>query len=180
MRLTFCFSRNWSPYPTIFALRSRPCCPGGVFLFSTAQEGLKQRSPFRNNFIPSLRQSLHTGPEYLANVQSPKNNHTRLRFGGRQPLCGIGVTSRIARTSMPAVCSARIAESRPEPGPFTLTSSDRMPASRARLAAVTAACCAAKGVPFREPLKPSEPALDQHTTLPSRSVIVTVVLLNDA
>jgi len=29
-------------------------------------------------------------------------------------------------------------------------------------------------------LKPSDPALDQQTTFPSRSAIVTVVLLNDA
>src|SRR5262245_31033088 len=70
MRLTFCFSRNCRPYPMIFALRSRPCCPGAKFLFSIPHEGLKQRSPFRNNFIPSLRQSRHTGPMYLANVLS--------------------------------------------------------------------------------------------------------------
>src|SRR5215471_1762123 len=70
MRLTFCFSRNCRPYPTIFALRSRPCCPGAKFLFSIPHDGLKQRSPFRNNFIPSLRQSLQTGPMYLANVFS--------------------------------------------------------------------------------------------------------------
>src|SRR5262249_13672 len=70
MRLTFCFSRNCRPYPMIFALRSRPCCPGAKFLFSIPQDGLKQRSPFRNNFIPSLRQSLQTGPMYLANVFS--------------------------------------------------------------------------------------------------------------
>jgi hypothetical protein len=55
-----------------------------------------------------------------------------------------------------------------------------MPASRARVAAVAAACCAAKGVPLRDPLKPRAPALDQHTTLPSKSVIVTTVLLKDA
>src|SRR5262245_4652871 len=70
MRLTFCFSRSWSPYPMIFALRSRPCCPGAKFRFSIPHDGLKQRSPLRNNFIPSLRQSLQTGPEYLANVVS--------------------------------------------------------------------------------------------------------------
>src|SRR4030095_11723230 len=113
-------------------------------------------------------------------IEHACSSQTRRRFGGRQPLCGIGVTSLIARTSRPAVCRARIAESRPDPGPFTLTSSVRIPASRARLAAVRAACCAANGVPFREPLKPREPALDQHTTLPSISAIVTVVLLNDA
>src|SRR6185295_3032531 len=82
-------------------------------------------------------------------------SHTLRRFGGRHPLCGIGVASRIERISMPAVCSARIAESRPDPGPLTFTSSDRIPTSRARLAAVTAACWAANGVPLRDPLKPS-------------------------
>src|SRR5437868_5890175 len=106
--------------------------------------------------------------------------YTLRRFGGRHPLCGIGVTSRIVRTSRPAVCRARIAESLPEPGPFTFTSSERMPASRARFAAVIAACWAAKGVPLRDPLKPSEPALDQQMTLPSMSAIVTTVLLNEA
>src|ERR1051326_8983065 len=71
MRLTFCFSRNWRPYPTIFALRSRPCCPGAKFRFSMPQEGLKHLSPFRNSFIPSLRHNLHTGPIYLATLNSP-------------------------------------------------------------------------------------------------------------
>src|SRR5215472_6727427 len=129
------------------------------------QEGLKHRSPLRNSFIPSRRQRRQTGPEYLAN--RILLFYTRLLLGGRHPLCGIGVTSRIARISRPATCSARMAESRPEPGPLTLTSSERMPTSRARFAAVIAACCAAKGVPLRDPLKPSEPALDQQTTLPS-------------
>ena len=45
--------------------------------------------------------------------------YTRRRFGGRQPLCGMGVTSVIAVTSRPAVWSERIACSRPAPGPFT-------------------------------------------------------------
>src|SRR5881628_2587988 len=109
-----------------------------------------------------------------------KNRYTRLRFGGRHPLSGIGVTSRIDFTSRPTVCSARIADSRPDPGPFTRTSSDRMPTVLAALPAFSAACVAAKGVPLRDPLKPMPPALDQATTLPSVSVIVTVVLLNDA
>jgi hypothetical protein len=47
---------------------------------------------------------------------------------------------------------------------------------RAALSAVT---WAAKGVDFREPLNPAEPA-DSHTmTFPSASVSVTIVLLND-
>ena len=46
-------------------------------------------------------------------------NYTRLLFGGRQPLCGIGVTSLIRLTSKPAVCNALIAASRPAPGPLT-------------------------------------------------------------
>src|SRR6201994_5109727 len=48
------------------------------------------------------------------------------------------------------------------------------------LAAFIAACCAAKGVPLREPRKPSEPDDFQESTLPCWSVMVTIVLLNDA
>ena len=90
------------------------------------------------------------------------------------------MTSRIDLTSSPTVCSARIADSRPDPGPFTRTSSERMPTPLAALPAFRAAWVAANGVPFRDPLKPMPPALDQATTLPSVSVIVTTVLLNDA
>src|SRR4051812_19821004 len=107
-------------------------------------------------------------------------SYTRRRFGGRQPLCGIGVTSRIDFTSSPTVCSARIADSRPEPGPLTRTSSERMPTPFAALPALSAACVAANGVPLRDPLKPMPPALDQATTLPSVSVMVTTVLLKEA
>src|SRR5450759_3614307 len=91
-----------------------------------------------------------------------------LRFlGGRHPLCGMGVTSLMARTSIPAVLNARTADSRPEAGPETRTSTTRSPLSLALLAAVMAACWAAKGVPLRDPRKPSEPALDQDIVLPS-------------
>ena len=40
-----------------------------------------------------------------------------------------------------------------------------MPCSLAILPAVSAACCAANGVDFLEPLKPKLPALDQDTVL---------------
>ena len=53
--------------------------------------------------------------------------YTLLLFGGRQPLCGTGVTSRMVRTSNPAADSARTADSRPDPGPLTRTSTLRMP-----------------------------------------------------
>ena len=52
------------------------------------------------------------------NSNSPFNQ-TRRRLGGRQPLCGMGVTSRIIVTSRPVACRARMALSRPEPGPLT-------------------------------------------------------------
>src|SRR6476660_9106261 len=96
--------------------------------------------------------------------------YTRRLLGGRHPLCGIGVTSRIDFTSRPTVCSARPADSRPDPGPFPRTSSDRMPTAFAAFPAFRAACVAANGVPFLDPLKPMPPALDQATTLPSVSV----------
>src|SRR5690242_20361685 len=106
-------------------------------------------------------------------------NQTRLRLRGRQPLCGIGVTSRIDVTVKPAACSARNADSRPEPGPATSTSSVRIPCSCAFLETSSAATCAAYGVDLRDPLKPIVPADDQAMVLPCASVMVMVVLLND-
>src|SRR2546429_1513433 len=47
-------------------------------------------------------------------------------------------------------------------------------------AASWAACWGAKAVLLREPLKPTRPALDQPSTLPCMSVIVTCVLLKVA
>src|SRR5206468_3902759 len=107
----------------------------------------------------------------------PLGRYTRRRFLGRQPLCGTGVTSWMPRISSPAAASDRMAVSRPEPGPFTNTSTLVRPCSWARLAACSAASCAANGVDFREPLNPTFPALAHESVLPSRSVIVTMVLL---
>ena len=95
-------------------------------------------------------------------------------------MCGMGVVSLICRTSKPAVASARTADSRPDPGPLTRTSTTLMPDSLARLAAVREACWAANGVPLREPRKPREPELDQAMTFPFLSVNVMMVLLNVA
>src|SRR5688572_21858810 len=92
----------------------------------------------------------------------------------------MGVVSRMVITRMPALAIARIADSRPPPGPFTRTSHWCIPASCAFLAASNAACCAAKGVPLREPRKPRAPADDCAIRFPSRSVIEIIVLLNDA
>src|SRR5262249_32093235 len=102
-----------------------------------------------------LQEQLHRlAATQTTNRTDISRHYTLLRFGGRHPLCGMGVTSRIDFTSRPTVCSARIADSRPEPGPFTRTSSDRMPTVFATLPALSAACVAANGVPLREPLKP--------------------------
>src|SRR6185369_5086390 len=142
-----------------------------------AHFSVKQRSPLRNSFMPSRRQRRQTGPVYLATISL---RYTRRRLGGRHPLCGIGVTSRMDLISTPAACRARMADSRPLPGPFTRMSRERRPESLAAVAAADAACWAANGVPLRDPLKPRVPALDQVTTLPSRSVMVTWVLLKEA
>ena len=60
-------------------------------------------------------------------VRSVQADYTRLRFLGRVPLWGTGVTSVIDRTFNPDDWSARIADSRPGPGPFTNTSTVCMP-----------------------------------------------------
>src|SRR5918911_4722983 len=104
-------------------------------------------------------------------------DYTRLFFGGRQPLCGMGVRSTIAVTSRPAAWSERIAASRPAPGPRTKTLTWRMPCSMALRAALSAARPAAYGVLLRDPLKPAAPEEPHVSTLPSGSVIVTMVLL---
>lgn len=95
-------------------------------------------------------------------------------------MCGIGVVSRIVITRIPAFAIARMADSRPPPGPFTRTSHCCIPASCAFLAASYAACCAANGVPLREPRKPRAPADDCAIRLPSKSVIEIIVLLKEA
>src|SRR6186713_2179417 len=105
-------------------------------------------------------------------------DQTRRRLGGRTPLCGVGVTSLIAPTSRPVAVSERIAVSRPEPGPFTKTSTLRMPCSMARRAAASAAIWAANGVDLREPLKPTSPEEAQEITAPFGSVMEMIVLLN--
>src|SRR5947209_10273613 len=124
--------------------------------------------------MPSLRQSLQSGPVYRAiyppllqlNAAAGSSglryvigtehagdvrptpchqygflrvgDYTRLRFLGRVPLCGTGVTSVMERTLRPDDCSARMADSRPGPGPFTNTSTVCMPWSIARRAAPSA------------------------------------------
>ena len=92
-------------------------------------------------------------------------------------MCGIGVTSFIELISNPAVCSALIAASLPEPGPLTNTSTVFKPCSIAFLAAVSATSPAANGVLFLEPLNPSPPALPHAITFPATSVTDTIVLL---
>ena len=106
-------------------------------------------------------------------------DYTLRLFGGRHPLCGMGVMSFIKVISKPAAASARIEDSRPEPGPLTLTSTRFIPCSIAFLAQDSAVCCAANGVDFLEPGKVI-PELAQATVFPLRSVIVTIVLLNVA
>src|SRR3954471_12298302 len=83
-------------------------------------------------------------------------------------------------TLRPAAFNARTADSRPGPGPRTLTSTVRTPYSCAATPAFSAATCAANGVLLREPRKPQPPEVAQDSVLPWRSVIVMIVLLNDA
>src|SRR6185369_9404244 len=131
---------------------------------------------------PMTRSVQFTGDQHPSSClhKKQKTDYTRRFLGGRHPLCGIGVRSRMERTSRPAVDRARTADSRPAPGPLTFTLTLRTPDSLALLAAVSDACCAAKGVPLRDPRNPSEPELDHDSTFPTVSVMVMMVLLKDA
>lgn len=107
-------------------------------------------------------------------------SYTRRFFGGRHPLCGMGVTSVMLVTRNPLLCKARTADSRPGPGPFTRTSRFFIPKSLTISATRPAATCAANGVLFLEPRKPLPPAVAQASAFPCRSVTVIMVLLKDA
>src|SRR5262244_2881025 len=106
--------------------------------------------------------------------------YTRRFFGGRHPLCGIGVTSEMLVIFRPQLLSARTADSRPGPGPPTRTSTFFTPCSCAAVPAFSAATCAANGVLLREPRKPQPPAVAHESVLPCRSVMVMIVLLKEA
>src|SRR5436853_4824063 len=90
----------------------------------------------------------------------------------------MGVMSRMSVTFRPAAAMARSADSRPAPGPFTITETFLRPCSIALAAASPAATWAAKGVDLRDPLKPRAPADDHESTFPLTSVMVMMVLLN--
>src|SRR4029078_13442774 len=128
----------------------------------------------------ALQEELHALPAALLALGPRLARHTTsLRLRGRQPLWACGVTSRIPVISSPAAWSERMAVSRPEPGPFTNTSTFWRPCSMPLRAAASAVTCAANGVDLREPLNPAEPA-DSHTnTFPSLYVRETIVLLNE-
>src|SRR5689334_5020874 len=111
---------------------------------------------------------------------NPPFRYIRRRFGGRQPLCGTGVTSAIETILSPRAFNARTADSRPGPGPLMRTSRFFTPCSCAARPADSAATCAAKGVDLREPLKPAPPEVAHESALPWRSVIVMIVLLKEA
>src|SRR5205823_14855165 len=131
--------------------------------------------------LRALEKELHAlAPAQAAHRPALVGHYTRLRLGGRHPLCGMGVMSEIAVTSRPLACRLRMAASRPAPGPLTKISTERRPCSIALRAAPSAVTCAAKGVLLREPLKPCEPAEPQAITLPSGSVRLTIVLLKVA
>src|SRR5215217_5652066 len=82
-------------------------------------------------------------------------------------------------TSMPMLWKVRAAMSRPEPWPLTSMSTRRTPWSIALFATLSAVIWAAYGVLLRLPLKPKAPADSQAMTLPSWSVTLTIVLLNE-
>ena len=177
MRLIFCFSRSCFAYSD--ALRRRavawPCWPGRVR--TTLDRALLGEA------LRALQEQLGAFATALTAARSRVRPiaQTLRRLGGRQPLCGIGVTSLIDLTCSPAAASAWMADSRPLPGPCTRTctrlhtepSAPRARTARPRRSPRTAC-------DFFEPLKPALPDEPHAIVLPCVSVIVTVVLLNVA
>ncbi len=92
-------------------------------------------------------------------------------------MCGIGVMSFIDTTLNPFAFRDRIAESRPDPTPFTKTFISLSPVSRTFSAADLTITLAAYGVDFFGPLNPQFPALAQARVFPFKSVKVIIVLL---
>ena len=93
--------------------------------------------------MPSRRQSLHLGPMERATRRASAS------WGGRR----LRLRRDVANTEhlRPAACSERMAVSRPEPGPFTNTSTFCRPCSIPLRAYESAVTCAANGVDLREP-----------------------------
>src|SRR4051794_5356502 len=158
----------------------------GLLLAPAAVVARRVRAPLDAALVGeaplTLQEQLLPLPAALLALRTCLSSHrllpqTRRRLRGRQPLCACGVTSLTPVTSRPAAWSERIAVSRPEPGPFTKTSTFCRPCSMPLRAAASAVTCAANGVDLREPLKPAPPADSQAMSLPSRSVRETIVLL---
>src|SRR5436190_21197901 len=116
-----------------------PCWPGLVS--SLHLESSDRRALFRKRSVPSRRASLHFGPVYRAIFlfRQLTGGQMRRRFGGRQPLCGTGVTSEMLVILSPSAFKARTADSRPGPGPLIRTSRFLTPHSCDALPADTAA-----------------------------------------
>ena len=171
MRRSSVFSRSWSRYSLS---RIAPPVLTGGYGSSTGQRMVSHFAPFQEQLHPLV---LRQEPAHGSRVTRDVSTLRRLEVGTRR--AGSRDVLDGPTTSTPVFWIVRIAVSRPEPGPFTTTSTRRIPCSMARRAAVSAASCAANGVDLREPLKPTLPADAHAMVLPCWSVKVMIVLLND-
>src|SRR5713101_7561334 len=152
------------------------CCRGAELRRSIAHLSVKHFSPLRKSFSPSRRHWRHLASRSRA-MRCP---YMRRRFGGLQPLLVTCATPAILPIFRPRSFSARTADARPGPGPLMRTSMFFTPHACAARPACSARTCAANGVDFLEPLKPAAPEVAHASVLPWRSVMVTMVLLNEA
>src|SRR5208283_1369402 len=129
---------------------------------------LAAAEPTHRSSITSHGSSAFLGrDEFVKSISiAGSDNQTRRFLGGRQPLCGSGVTSSMALIDSPDAWMAVMALSRPDPGPLTLTSTSLTPYFVAVAAAVSAARCAANGVLLRVPLNPTVSDEAQHNASP--------------
>jgi len=102
-------------------------------------------------------------------------------FSAADNRCGArAFTSAMLLILRPSAFRARTADSRPGPGPLMRTLEILHPTLLCGAAGLLGSNLAANGVDFLEPLKPAAPEVAHAKALPWRSVMVTMVLLNEA
>ncbi|KAF4397642.1 hypothetical protein G4B88_027382 [Cannabis sativa] len=127
---------EWYFFPVFQILRTVPNKLLGVLLMVSVPAGLltvpflenvnKFQNPFRRPVATTVF-LIGTAVALWLGIGATLPIDKSLTLGGLQPLCGIGVTSRMKLNSIPLLRIALNAASLPRPGPFIMTSACCIP-----------------------------------------------------